>query len=201
MIPVVRKPEPDDFAQRVRQPGQTFLAGNSPQSSREFEPYWRRVKRDLHEAYDNICAYTCIYLVSGTVDHFLPKSRYPLLAYEWDNYRLASNIVNQNKSDSIGLLDPFKIEDGWFALDFPTCYVVIGDQMPNHLRNKAKQTIGVLKLNSNQFAQLRFRIIKSFWNRDLDWRTLQRRYPFLASELERQNLRNRGHIRRYFQFR
>lgn len=200
MIPVARKLEPGNFDQLVRQPGRTFLATNTPQSSREFVPHWRKIKRDLNKAYDNICAYTSIYLLSGTVDHFLPKSKYPELAYEWDNYRLALDIVNQNKNDSTGLLDPFEIKEGWFALDFPTCYVMIGDQMPDHLKDKAKNTIGILKLNENRLAQLRFGIVKSFWSRELNWQTLRQKYPFLANELERQNLGNRRRIGLCFRF-
>ena len=153
---------------------------NNPRKSKEFEPYWRRISPDLHEAYSNTCAYTCIYLasLSGTVDHFIPKSGFPRLAYEWDNYRLALNVVNQYKDNSVGLLDPFEIEEDWFALDFPTCYVIIGDQMPNYLIDKAKETIGILKLNENYFARLRFSIVKNFWNRELEWPTLQQKYPF-----------------------
>lgn len=202
MIPVERKPEPISFDLLVRQPGQILLARHNPQRSKDFEPYWSQIKKDLHVAYDNLCAYTCIYLPSleGTVDHFLPKSKYPRLAYEWDNYRLALAIVNQNKSDSTGLLDPFEIEENWFALDFPTCYVVIGNQMPNHLRDKAKETIEILKLNRNHFVDSRLNIVKIFWNKELDWRTMQQKYPFLASELGRQDLRSRRQISLCFQF-
>lgn len=202
MIRVERKPEPVDFDRLVRQPGQTLLATSNPQRSRDFEPYWNRVNKDLHVAYDHLCAYTCIYLPSlrGTVDHFLPKSRCLRLAYEWDNYRLALDIVNGNKSDSTGLLDPFEIEESWFALDFPTCFVVIGNQMPNHLKDKAKETIDVLKLNGNLFVGWRLNTIKDFWDRKFDWQTMQQKYPFLARELGRQNLGNRGQIGLRFQF-
>jgi len=47
----------------------------------------------MYEAYDGVCAYTGMrmhrVLSDPTIDHFVPKSKRPDLAYEWTNYRLA----------------------------------------------------------------------------------------------------------------
>ena len=37
--------------------------------------------------------------------------------YEWANYRLACSLMNARKDAIASVLDPFEIEDGWFALE------------------------------------------------------------------------------------
>ena len=38
--------------------------------------------------------------------------------YEWRNYRLACSLMNARKGAVASVLDPFEIEDGWFAIEF-----------------------------------------------------------------------------------
>lgn len=42
---------------------------------------------------------------------FYPKSSYQEKAYEWDNYRLTTQVMNGYKGDKI-VLDPFEIQNG-----------------------------------------------------------------------------------------
>lgn len=103
MIPVDPQPVPDDFDEKVRQPGLRFLQENPDASASNLKPTWRACLDDLHEAYDGICAYLCIYIARvllPTTDHFVCKSapehgRH--LAYEWTNYRLACSLMNSRK--------------------------------------------------------------------------------------------------------
>lgn len=131
MIPVRRQPEYSEFDDEVRQPGLQFLKAKRHPNSREFDEheYWRRARPHLVRAYAGFCAYTSLYIVGPdeSVDHFYPKSKYPRLAYEWSNYRLARRKVNSHKGDTIGIVDPFKVKKSWFILDFPSCLVRSGD--------------------------------------------------------------------------
>ena len=155
MIPVTRQPEPARFDNLVRQPGRALLDRSIPQRSREFSPYWREIDEEIYRAYGGICAYTCIYLVAdATVDHFLPKLKFPNLAYEWDNYRLASSSANQKKGDQVGILDPFSVRREWFALDFPSCLVAIGLQMPERMKNQGKTTIKTIGIERLRFCPI-----------------------------------------------
>ncbi|MCA9684756.1 MAG: hypothetical protein KC457_21405, partial [Myxococcales bacterium] len=116
------QPEPPDFDAKVRKLGAKALAKLERAEINEPPPLWRPFIPALRRAYADICAYTCVRipLVVGSagVDHLLPKSRRPELAYEWSNYRLACGKMNARKNDLESVLDPFEIEDGWFALEF-----------------------------------------------------------------------------------
>ncbi len=139
-----------DFDGLVRQPGLSALAeltGHPPtlkragprikkQADRVEEltpdvlrryPYWTRALDALHKAYRGICAYSCFYieLVSGpTTDHFVALARAEAQhAYEWDNYRLASSLMNTRKNAFPDVLDPFEVQDGWFEINLGTLEV------------------------------------------------------------------------------
>lgn len=194
MIPVQEQQEPTNFDQRVRQPGLEFLnkAGGSIKSSR-LPSLWQRIKNDLHGAYGGICAYTCVYLVgTGTVDHFLPKKANPWLAYEWSNYRLSSERTNSRKGEQTGILDPFEIESQWFELLFPACLVVPGEKLPPSRIPAAERTIELLKLNDDDdLVQERCNLIMYLRDGIVQLGFLERRYPFIAHELKRQDLMQR----------
>ena len=125
--------------------------------------------------------------IQGTVDHFSPKSVNPELAYEWDNFRLASERLNNYKGDSTAVADPMHIQPGWFALDFHSFYVVPGDGLPEEVKQLVESTITKLRLNSDDaLASFRFQIVEEYAKGDVSYQFLQRRYPFIAAELERQ---------------
>ena len=191
MIPVKEQPEPADFDARVRQPGLQFLnkahgSGNVPR----LPNFWQRIKNELHGAYGGICAYSCIYLVgTGSVDHFLPKKANPWLAYEWRNYRLSSDRVNSRKGEQTGILDPFEIRSQWFELVFPACLVVPGKKLPASRIPAAERTIELLKLNDDDgLVQERCDVVVYLRDGLVQLGFLERRYPFIAYELKRQDL-------------
>ena len=124
--------------------------------------------------------------MDGSVDHFLPKSRHPELAYEWSNYRLSCEFSNRAKATKIGLMDPFQIEWGWFAICFPQCDVVVGPKLPKHREREAQFTIKALKLNSEHVVGVRSCMAMEFRKGQVTLDHLQRYYPFLAAEIKRQ---------------
>ena len=191
MIPVQEQSEPAQFDQQVRTPGLQFLnrVGGTVAGSR-LPNYWRRIRNELHGAYGGICAYTCMYLAgSWTVDHFTPKSTDCWLAYEWSNYRLASERANHWKANHTGILDPFEIQSKWFALRFPSCLVVPGAALPSSRVPVANRTIDILKLNADDaLVQERCNVIVYLRDGLIQLGFLEQRYPFIADELKRQNL-------------
>ena len=194
MIPVQQQPEPADFDLRVRQPGLQFLNNADSSAQRAQLPsLWQRIKRELHGAYGGICAYTCMYLVgTGSVDHFLPKKANPWLAYEWSNYRLSSERANSRKGEHTGILDPFQIGSRWFELVFPGCLVVPGENLPPSRIPAAMRTIELLKLNDDDdLVQERCNVVMYLRDGLVQLGFLERRYPFIADELKRQDLLER----------
>lgn len=117
------------------------------------------------------------------------KSKYPQLAYEWDNYRLTTREINTRKGDDDEIADPFEIKHGWFVLGLPDCLIWPGADISPRERRTVQQTIDTLKLNDDDdYPNGRQNIIQSYIDDSLDLDCLRRRYPFIAYELKRQNL-------------
>ena len=193
MIHIELMPEPSNFDTDVRQPGNTFLSGCPNPSRKDWDKnrYWSKCSNSLYSLYNGICAYTGQWFSNSmsavSVDHFYPKSIYQEKAYEWDNYRLTTQIMNNNKGDNI-ILDPCEIADGDIILDFPSCLVKPRSNMSAGEKNKTLFTIKTLKLNDEKQANRRCEIVMEYINRDISKRYLQNKYPFIAKELERQGL-------------
>ena len=191
VIPVVPKPEPPDFGANVRGPGQAFLARVPRPTAKQFRghDYWKAALLDLKTAYNSVCAYSSFWMPGNcSVDHFHPKSTCPDLAYEWTNYRLAHDKINNNKGDSPDVLDPFLIHKGWFVLDLATLWVRPEASLQPIIQTAVQRTIDVLKLNDDQWVQMRFEILTSYVNGELKITYLQRTYPFIAAEVQRQGV-------------
>jgi len=195
MIPIVMQPEPANFNNSIRQPGNSFLTSCPSPKKKDWKRhmFWQKCQKDLYQAYRGICAYTCEYMpqmtAKGSVDHFLPKSIYPNLAYEWSNYRLTSQKVNSYKSDNIGLTDPFIIKHGWFILEFPDCMVRAGNGLSSTDIATVERTIDVLKLNKDDiYVQSRCDVILEYIKGDISFNFLLKYRPFIASEIDRQKL-------------
>ena len=211
MIPVPPAPEPDDFGDKVRKRGLAAIAEltgtpapkrrgpkRAPRyaSAADIPPerlpdYWTRALDDLAERYHNLCAYTALYLRPGTanrtVDHWIPKSADWRQAYEWTNFRLAAGLVNAYKGTRTGLVDPFTIKAGWFALDLLSFKVVVGPKSPPARVSAIQATIGKdgLHLNLEDFRRAREKNAQDYWNGVPLWH-LKEHSPFVASELQRQ---------------
>jgi hypothetical protein len=136
----------------------------------------------------------------GSVDHFLPKASHPHLAYEWSNFRLASGRVNNSKGGAANILDPFEIENDWFYLDIPSCLLKANPNLEKPLRSQVSGTINSLRLNQDDsYVQERCNILMDYAREDITIGFLERRYPFIAKEVDRQglspgDLRGRFHL-------
>jgi uncharacterized protein (TIGR02646 family) len=195
LIPVTQQPEPASFEATVRRRGKAFLVRFPPPkkpTADQFRKhqYWRDVLPELRSSYREICAYCACWIPfdQGSVDHFEPKSSSPTLAYEWANYRLAQEKLNNNKGNSTDVLDPFHIQPGWFVLDAATFFVKANGGLPQDVTDAVNRTIATLQLNSNSLVKLRYTVLKEYSDGHWDFDFMERRYPFIAAELARQNL-------------
>lgn len=198
MIRVQRVAPPANFDEKVGQPGQAFLDTHPNPTGKQFQihNYWIRVKSNLYECYSGICAYSCHYISldtgSDTVEHFVPKSVNPSFAYVWDNYRLVCGRLNGRKGSHQDVLDPFAIEDGMFVLDFPSLLVKPSGNLDQHNTETVLQTISRLKLNDDETSvRARLEYVASYCQQDISFAFLRRSAPFIARELQRQDLVDR----------
>lgn len=177
MINVQRQPEPADFDEKVRKPGLKYLklAGKtgkidwkSPKAT-----VWRNCRNELYAAYKGLCCYVAMHispstvnkndLYSASVEHFIPKSQRPELAYEWSNYRLASRKANSDRQTK-SVLDPFLVKNDWFELELFSGEVNPNPTLPKNLLSKVINTINNLNLNDYHWKKLR---VKYFANYNL----------------------------------
>jgi hypothetical protein len=198
MIPVTAAPPPPNYEYRVRQPGEQFLAQVPAPSNTQFRQYnyWSRVHTDLYAAHSGICAYCASWIPRATnpaanyhssVDHFLPKSQFPKLAYDWTNFRLARKDINENKGEDCEIIDPFQIQDTWFELDFYSYRIKASAQTHAILQRRIKYTIQVLRLNESPFIDERTSVIGDYAHERMSFADLEHLYPFIAKEVKRQS--------------
>lgn len=143
MIPVARVTEPPDFDAQVRQPGQQWLLRN-PHVERPRD-LWSPFRARLMEGFQKRCGYTAMWDLNGTVDHFRSVKRDRSLAYEWSNYRYASQWLNSSKRAG-EVLDPYEVGAGWFEVLLPSLQLVMTPKVPPELRPLVEATLRTLPL-------------------------------------------------------
>ena len=209
MIPVTPAEKPRDFDAAVRRPGLRAIAelvGETPPraagqryaqvaESREdipataFPPYWREALDDLLASYKRICSYLCVYIPRGTgapsVDHMVAKSTRWDHVYEWRNYRLACALMNSRKGAVASVLDPFDIQNGWFALELVAFQVVPGNGLPSDIEVSVRDTIEQLRLNDVVCCDARGEFAQEYQAGHISVDYLMRHAPFVGRELRR----------------
>ena len=193
MIPVKQQPEPPNFENKVSSKGNAFLQTVPRPKTWDSREYWRESLNDLYKAYNQVCAYSAQWIPeiegSPTVDHFVPKSVKPELAYEWSNFRLSCQKMNSRKWIFQDVLDPFQIEHGWFILDFPSLIIKPNPDLDEQVKSQVKSTIKRLKLNcDDRCVKHRQDWLMRYCEKKITFDFLKETAPFIAYELERQNL-------------
>jgi hypothetical protein len=181
-----RAPEPVGFDEKCRQRGLAWLHNHPPpERPRDF---WSPFRTQLCDAFDQLCGYSCMYEPAGTVDHYLSCNVHRERAYEWSNFRFASQWINSSKRTAADdVLDPFEVGDGWFEILLPSLQLVLTDRVPPEHRARAEHTLIRLHLRDD------VRVIRQHaeWYRmyeegELSLEGLRKKAPFIAEAVERQ---------------
>ena len=192
MIRVRSEREYPGFNAEVRLRGRGFLARCPNPNARQFSrhSYWKAAIDELYAAYSGLCAYTSRHLVlTGSIDHFRPKSKYPNLAYEWSNYRLCRQLLNSRKGDSEDVIDPFRVQNGWFTLDMPSCLIKPGAGISRKTQVAVNKTIATLGLNNDErLVGERCQCLVDLADGMITLDYVERYYPFVAFEVKRQSV-------------
>lgn len=149
-----RLKEPADFQLKCREKGAQWLLEN-PKAARKGnkrpKDLWSPFKPQLSDGFAELCAYGAMYEPVGTVDHFAPVDADESLAYDWANYRFASGWINSSKQKCVEILDPLRVQDGWFEVLLPSLQLVLVPEMvPEPLRELAQKTLTRLHLRDDE---------------------------------------------------
>lgn len=182
MIRVAPVKEPETFDRSARKPGAKWLREN-PGAARP-KDLWSPHLAALASGFDNLCAYAAMLdPTGGSVDHYLSFRNYPKLAYEWSNYRFASQTLNASKRTADdAVLDPFQVGDGWFEIILPSLQMRVTRKVPPKLRRKAEFTLERLKLRDGEkIIRWRQRWYELYTSGALNLAGLERVAPLLAA--------------------
>lgn len=185
------------YEPKVRIPGSAFLLLNPEPTREEFNrnDFWKEIHDEMYYAYGGICMYCASWtprtpnggsFIQTSIDHFMPKRKYPHLAYDWSNFRLCRNDINTNKGQDEYVPDPFAIHNEWFMIDFTTWRVGPSDNAPIYIWNRIRSTFVRLGLNEDVYIEERQNAAAIYVHHPLQRHELEVFYPFLTSELTRQ---------------
>lgn len=198
MIPVVLQPEPVNFDADVRQPGQQWLIAKGialnaiPPDPSKLPTHWRAYNKVLWNSYGGVCAYLAIYfewpLGAYSTEHFVAKSQHAGMAYEWDNYRLASLGPNRKKNKFDDVLDPIGLAPNTFILNLASGKIRVNPLLVGQQLLDAEATMKRLKLKDPILDEMRYRHFFQYVSGRIDAAYFEEHSPFVWYEAQRQNL-------------
>lgn len=159
MIPVANPiDEPPLFDANCRMRGKAWLAANPTRDCHAAAYLWRPFAPDLRKGFERRCGYLGVKLhCGGVVDHFVSCAEDRTKAFDWDNYRYASETVNSRKQaldkKKVRVLDPFAVQPGWFEVLLPSFELVLTSRVPADVRAVAQMTIEELDLGKGYQAR------------------------------------------------
>lgn len=187
MIPVARVAEPARFDQKARKPGNAWLKAH-PNAVRPYD-YWSPFLPALASGFADLCGYAAMLdPTGGTVDHYLSFKNKRKLAYEWTNYRFASQTLNASKQNAdAAVLDPYVVGDGWFEILLPSLQLQVTKRVPKKWRTVAEYTVQRLKLRDGErVVRWRRRWFEMYEQGKLPLDGLRDVAPLLAAAVERE---------------
>lgn len=188
MIPV-RNPidEPGNFDKECRQKGKQWLAAN-PDANRPRD-LWTPFRPLLADGFVDRCGYAAMWISSGTVDHHVSFHENPTLAYEWSNFRYVEGWINSSKSRKVAekLLDPFEVEQGWFAIELPSLQLMLTDAVPEHLRDRAEYTLKNLPIQHDERIVRARRAWLEMYELGTPLAVIEKKAPLIAAAIVREN--------------
>ena len=199
MIRVSLPASPAHYVSTVRQPGLAFLAATPHPTRDDWQRhrYWSEIHGYLYREHQGVCGYCASWTPRRprkggpdhtSIDHFIPKSRDPQRAYEWENFRLARAKLNNRKADFEDVVDPCGIQAGWFQLSFSTFLIRPAADLPFVTQQRIRDTIARLELNSDPaYINERARVAYRYAAGKFPFNDLERLYPFVAAEMTAQH--------------
>ncbi len=178
--------KPQGFVEAEQRGGQWLLEHTD---AKRPHPYWLPFRAALADGFGQLCAYCAMYEPVGTVDHFVSWDEDRTKAYEWSNYRFASQWINSSKQSlrSHEVLDPFVVDDAWFEVLLPSLQLVATDSLPPALRERAETMLTRLHLRDDErVLRQRREWYRMYRENELTLEGLRKKAPLIARAVDRQ---------------
>ena len=152
---VDRGPEPSALAPlRARETPAWVRFYVHQEGSRPNTYHWRPFRNKLKLPFHGLCAY-CEEIDPGEVDHFRPKSKFPVEVYVWENWLFSCHACNQAKREqwpTLGYVDPCALNvtdrpEHYFSFCIGSGRIIARQGISDTERCRAKRMINDLKLN------------------------------------------------------
>jgi hypothetical protein len=197
MIRVTLPTAPANYEVDVSRPGEAFLRAVPTPTPAQWNQhrYWNLIHDDLYRGLRGICNYCASWSPRRSagddhtsIDHFIPKSRAPRLAYSWKNFRLCRERLNNRKKHHSDIVDPCGIRDGVYVIDFDTFQIKPLYSLPQQVARKIRDTIDRLELNTDRdYVNERMRIVRAYSLDEVTMNYVKDRYPFIAQQMSIQD--------------
>ena len=125
---------------------------------------------DLSAMTQHHCSFCDAYpmggLISNTIEHFRPKSQFPLLAYQWENlFICCGNCQKKGAQFDEILLKPDEITyafDDYFNIEWDTGKLIANRMATPENKDRANLTIELYQLNKNSKPESRLEELNKF---------------------------------------
>jgi len=197
VIRVTLPPAPLHYEASVKLPGEAFLRAVRHPTSAQWNQhrYWNLIHDDLYRDLQGICNYCASWSPRRStgddhtsIDHFVPKSRVPTLAYSWKNFRLCRERLNNRKKHHGDIVDPCGVRNGVFVIDFDTFQIKPLHSLPGPVARQIRETIDRLELNTDRdYVNERIRVVRAYSLDEVTINYVTDRYPFIAAQMRAQD--------------
>lgn len=169
MNKIVRTPAPGWLKEKWEEWAKKYSEGkkfNWPQREKRYPELVERLSK-MTKKHCSFCdAYPMIWKIPHTIEHFRPKTKFPLLAYQWDNLFLCCGIC-QKKGDEFDdrLLKPDDDSyhfDKYFIINWDTGKLTPNPEKSVSDQKRAEKTIKFYRLNKYGRPDARLEELESY---------------------------------------
>lgn len=158
------------YLRRIRYGRGSFYWNKYPNSTGR--PINEIILRELLSMTQNHCSYCDrfpLYDADKTIDHFMPKRKFPMMAYRWENLYLSCDNCQFQKGDDYDdqLLKPDEMNynfENYFLVDYFDFSLLINPLATRKNRNRARITIKLFNLNEDAHKIMRRNFFNSYNN-------------------------------------
>lgn len=182
MMKITRADAPDWLAENWEEWGKEYVEKLEENPAYRFQ--WKQIEGErvnhkllplLKEITANHCSFCDGFpmgegVIKETIEHFRPKSKHPLLAYQWENLFLACHFC-QEKGDNFDekLLKPDDVAydfERYFTFNFRTFDIEVrqDEDILEEDKERAEITLEMYNLNYTGRSKARERTFKQYYN-------------------------------------